>query len=276
LASFQNLGRMLTYKASFDLSMGKPKEAVDESFLAFRLGKRVGNGQMLITWLVGTAVEQMAFNCLDRMTASGKLDEPTLKDIAKRLDESRDLGDLTYALRSERVYVMKSLEDEPPPWDVTRKNLTEVFDFYDTLAKKPVLEALKGENSVQAFMDKRQGDWDAITRSLTPAYDKLFVTCGRRQVTFDALKIRVALTRFKLAKGVYPKDPAELVPQYLDKLPLDPFSGKPYGYRLEPDGNFVLWSVGEDLKDDGGETNAINPWAGPDYVFTSRPLEPPK
>jgi hypothetical protein len=242
------------------------------------------------------AVESLGWKSLDRMTASGKLDEPTLKDIAKRLEESGDLGDLTHAFRSERVYTMKCMEDmerlppekltealaryriedlkpEDVQWDAIRKNLAEAYGFCEALAKKPLLEALKGENSVQAFRDKREGGRDAITRSLTSAHEKLFVTCGRRQVTFDVLRLRVALTRFKLAKGTYPKDLAQVVPAHLDKLPLDPFSGKPYGYRLEADGNLLLWSVGEDLKDDGGNGDPDNLGAGPDYVFTSRPPE---
>jgi len=299
LARFMFFSRLLDCKAAYDLSTGKSKQAVDESFMAFRLGRRVKNGTELITWLVGMAVELSAVRSLDRMTASGKLDEPALKDIAKRLEESGDLGDLTRPIRNERIFRMKVLEDleHLPPeqraeifahfggkdvnveeiqWDVIRRNLTEVFDFYDTLAKKPVLDALKGENSVQAFREKRQGDWDAMTRSLTPAYDRLFVTYGRRQVEFDVLRIRVALTRFKLAKGAYPKDLAAVVPTYLDKLPTDALSGNPYGYRLEADGNFLLWSVGEDLNDDGGEGDPNRRWNGPDYVFTSRPPEPPK
>ena len=31
--------------------------------------------------------------------------------------------------------------------------------------------------------------------------------------------------------------------------------GQPIKYRLDPDGPFVLYSVGEDYKDDGGDTN---------------------
>ena len=87
----------------------------------------------------------------------------------------------------------------------------------------------------------------------------------------DALRIRVALERFKLAKKSYPKDLAEVVPAYLDKLPADPFSGKPYRYRLEQDGGFTLWSIGDDLKDDDGRTMVNNPWTGPDFAFTNRP-----
>ena len=42
------------------------------------------------------------------------------------------------------------------------------------------------------------------------------------------------------------------VPEYLRRVPLDPFSGKPVIYRLEGS-NWLLYSVGEDGVDNGGE-----------------------
>ena len=42
-----------------------------------------------------------------------------------------------------------------------------------------------------------------------------------------------------------------LVPDFLPRVPLDPFSGRPL--RLKRDGaGAVVYSVGRDLKDDGG------------------------
>lgn len=299
LHDFQQFGRLLDYKVAYDFCTGKPREAVDDSFLAFRLGRRVASGHFLITWLVGTVVGSMGLQSLDRMTASGRLDEPMLQDIAKRLNKSGGPGDLSRPFRLERIWTFKFLEDmeKLPPeqraavfqklnmpevnaaeiqWDVVRKNLTELFDFYDTIAGKPVLESLRGRNSIEAFIRKREKDWDLMSRSFRPDLHRVFLAFGKSQVTFDAPRLRIALERFKLAKGAYPKSLAEVVPEYLDKLPLDPFSGKPYGYRLEEDGGFTLWSVGNDLKDDGGKSIPGNPWTGPDYVFSSQRDEPGK
>jgi hypothetical protein len=37
--------------------------------------------------------------------------------------------------------------------------------------------------------------------------------------------------------------------------------GKPLRYRLNADGTFTLWSIGEDLKDDGGDGSDAVPAA---------------
>ena len=48
-----------------------------------------------------------------------------------------------------------------------------------------------------------------------------------------------------------PANLAQLVPEYLKRVPIDPFSGKPIIYRLE-ESNWLLYSVGQDGVDDGG------------------------
>ncbi len=44
---------------------------------------------------------------------------------------------------------------------------------------------------------------------------------------------------------------AELVPRFLDRVPIDPISGSPLRYARAADGTFKLYSVGLDGLDDG-------------------------
>jgi hypothetical protein len=63
----------------------------------------------------------------------------------------------------------------------------------------------------------------------------------------------LALLRYEKEKGKYPVNLNELVEKgYLESIPIDPFSGKPFVYKNTGD-DFILYSVGEDFKDDGGE-----------------------
>jgi hypothetical protein len=58
--------------------------------------------------------------------------------------------------------------------------------------------------------------------------------------------------RYRLAAGGLPETLAELVPKYLDTVPKDPFDGDDMRYEKLAAG-FVVYSVGEDLSDDGGK-----------------------
>jgi len=66
-------------------------------------------------------------------------------------------------------------------------------------------------------------------------------------------RLACALERFRLARGDYPDRLEDLVPKFLPSLPVEIVNGEPYHYRRLANGRFVLYSVGTDLKDDGGE-----------------------
>jgi hypothetical protein len=61
----------------------------------------------------------------------------------------------------------------------------------------------------------------------------------------------LAIRKYSRTNGATPTALAQLIPDYLDAVPLDPFSGQPLVYRLEGD-DFVLYSVGKDRRDNGG------------------------
>ena len=65
------------------------------------------------------------------------------------------------------------------------------------------------------------------------------------------------------------------MPEFLPALPRDLMAGQPLRYRLNPDGSFILYSVGEDGRDDGGDETREgpagwrrnDPWGGRDCVW---------
>lgn len=78
----------------------------------------------------------------------------------------------------------------------------------------------------------------------------------------------IALKRYELHTGKYPDQLAALVPGFFRELPIDVMDGKPVRYRLNSDGTFLLYSVGEDGVDNGGDVtpresilrSRIHPW----------------
>lgn len=84
---------------------------------------------------------------------------------------------------------------------------------------------------------------------LSKAAYSLAKTETLRQQTLTA----IALERYRLAHQQYPATLAALIPDYLDKIPIDPMDGHALRYRLEKDGTFTLWSIGFDGQDNGGD-----------------------
>ena len=59
----------------------------------------------------------------------------------------------------------------------------------------------------------------------------------------------IAVRAYAAEHGELPATLAELVPAYLPQVPLDGYDGAPLRYSREKK---LVWSVGDDLRDDGG------------------------
>jgi hypothetical protein len=89
---------------------------------------------------------------------------------------------------------------------------------------------------------------------MMPAMSRVSEIAYRGKVTHEATLTILALQRWQSDKGQYPAALDELVAAgYLKLLPQDPFSDKPLVYR-RADGDFVLYSLGYNFADDGGES----------------------
>lgn len=69
-----------------------------------------------------------------------------------------------------------------------------------------------------------------------------------------SLIITAALKEYKRTKGSFPTSLQELAPLLPDLALIDPFTGQIFHYQLSSSGKEVIfWSIGPDLKDDGGK-----------------------
>ena len=94
---------------------------------------------------------------------------------------------------------------------------------------------------------------------MTPIYAQVEQGFIKAVTETDRTRLACALERFRLARGTLPATLAELTPDFLAALPVEILNGESYHYRREPDGSFVLYSVGPDLRDDGGITDPRHP-----------------
>ncbi|MDP1587824.1 MAG: hypothetical protein Q8M07_08790 [Prosthecobacter sp.] len=77
--------------------------------------------------------------------------------------------------------------------------------------------------------------------------DAIYTETVRRQSL-----IAIALERYGLRHHKYPSTLPELVPVFLESLPLDPIDDKPMRYRQTDNGRYIIWSIGADREDDNG------------------------
>jgi hypothetical protein len=111
-----------------------------------------------------------------------------------------------------------------------------------------------------------------------PAIESISTVKYKNQATYEATITILALKRYMVKNNAYPESLEELWSNgYIKKLPIDPYSDKPMVYKQTAT-NFMLYSVGENFVDDGGEpvfyggSNTVQKWGnvtdeGGDAVF---------
>jgi len=95
-----------------------------------------------------------------------------------------------------------------------------------------------------------------LTRTVYPVFSRATAARDAGIAEVGGSRILLGLQAYKDRYGYYPANLKALKPQLGWEVPTDPFSGKDFIYR--PKGNgFVLYSVGQNLKDDGMKPRGV-------------------
>jgi|GEM_PF-1447758 len=139
----------------------------------------------------------------------------------------------------------------------TLRSVESRGSFKDALlSQNTALEELgisKLRNSLDSLFSNRT-DFDALSSesivTLAGVIEKVMRIECSKQMTITA----IALERFRLKYDHLPPDLNLLVPEFVQSVPLDPVDGNPLRYHLKLDGSFLLYSIGENGLDDGGNS----------------------
>jgi hypothetical protein len=93
---------------------------------------------------------------------------------------------------------------------------------------------------------------------LLPALENVPAKALRLATERALIETGIALRRHQLRHGRLPERLEQLVPGFLSAVPVDGMDGRPLRYRVNPDGTYALWSVGEDFTDHGGDFTPLN------------------
>jgi len=153
---------------------------------------------------------------------------------------------------------LRALKGQQATVEAVRQIQTNNF-FHDALQEqKEKFKALGlglGQDGDSYLWDKDPADFDPRSllsqgvSFLSRFLERLMRLETSRQLAITAL----ALKRYHLRHASYPSELSALVPDFLAAVPRDPVDGKPLRYRLNPDGTFLLYSIGENATDDGGD-----------------------
>ena len=92
-----------------------------------------------------------------------------------------------------------------------------------------------------------------IARAVLPAYIHKYKGFSEVEAGAGIVRVALACKLYFQERGSYPEGLDDLVPEYFDELPKDPYTGESFIYKPLSEGGFVVYSVGLNGVDSGGE-----------------------
>jgi hypothetical protein len=294
LSGMRELGCLLIVRGKQLESEGHPRKALDVYLLVPCVAAHVSRGPMLIHGLVGLAINRMAFAAIEQCILGAQLDEPVLAEVQARVHALAVCRpDIRWAMDNEHACSAQMVEHvlghpemyggrwkwrlvlaaaglTEDDWSrIARHDLQEYYEILERELGMPLPEYL--DSDICEELSRK-----VTARRLPP---NLMLIIGpmlprtnyaRDELGWAVLDTEFALARFRAKHNEYPEKLEDAKDLMLSDE-TDPFSGKPLKYRREKDGSFTLWSVGENLKDDGGEVRETEDrWFQEDIVWSSR------
>ncbi len=278
LAESRHCMRLLSVRTKYLILQRAAERAVDSIVSEIRFVRIYDFQPMLVTLLVRRALEGLVYTDVISFLEWCHPDMVSLERLQKILLET-DPSDLSYrAMLGERIWVMQELFmyfDEGTlkelidhrfygsVWDVSIQDIRirtlRRRDFVHYLqdmaqivaaAQKPYPIILDESDAVRLFFDDKDPVFSSISIKL------IAEVSGRKKVTNLCCQLAVMVERFRLREGRVPDSLEELAGRLGEPIPQDPFSGQSLIYQPGPQA-YVIYSVGENRVDDGGQIDEM-------------------
>jgi len=272
----RNAANVLDLDAREEVSKGIASSAIADATAILQMSRQLGRRPMLVSGLVGIGIGALGDKTLERTLPAVKNGNEL---AALHLDQLPSVGrTFQQSLRGEERYGLLLFGNMPPSqrrsatgetvqiedtsilashpglagpfvrvFFLDSEAYVQVMEKLESLSIKPYYQVRDELNDIQAAKNGRGLFTSLIISSMSRALE----TCSRVDAMDACAQAAVAATRFRLDHGTLPSDLDDLVPAYLDAVPLDPFDGHPL--RLSTKNNqWIVYSVGPYLIDDGG------------------------
>lgn len=228
----------------------------------------------LINNLVALANMKSLVVCLNSILRSREVDPDALASWKQEMDAEAWRAKFFRCVQAERVLslvaglraikgdkeALKDIENEGNLrfywlWrPVLKSQIIFVQDYFRELEKN----ADRPYYELKDWLQKKSPDrgslpwYYRVSGLQLPDFQSVFLKEATLEAMVLTTRAGLACKIFKQKTGHYPETLDALVPEFLDKLPVDPFTGKPLSYRLQEGGGIIIYSLGSNGKDDGG------------------------
>jgi len=278
--------RFLDLEASMRMHRGGHAGATQSLICQVRTGESLRDEPIIVSQLVRLAVFSVFVERLKDYLAWGQATDEELAQLQAAVAEVDIPRSLTRAMQGERAIAyqtvissdMQAIDNmggrpsglplgnltgnqsmanvRPGDSAMVLTLLTEIVEA----SKHPFPEAIEEAAAVDARMtqffaeDQQKPLWDRhmLAQMLLPAVRKVTQSAMERTAIQRTALTAIAIERYRVKHGKLPEKLVDLVPDFIEGIPVDPTDGQPLRYRVLEKG-FVVYSIGPDKQDDQGD-----------------------
>ncbi|HVP23324.1 MAG TPA: hypothetical protein VMS77_05375 [Conexivisphaerales archaeon] len=272
--------RLLGIDAVLQADAGQVALGLEECRNGMHFVQKLTNEPLLLNNLVALAEMKILLECFDQIASGREMDQATLSAWMKELDAVSWRQRFVRWIPTERAvgldWALRAVSGRPGDlssalavlgnergidrffyWlirPILRSQLIWVHRRYGELERRvdePYYEQVE-------FLEKeRQVPWYyKATDVLLPDFRSAFLKEASLEAMMLATRAGLACKIYKSKTGNYPTNLEVLVPDILPEVPIDPFTGKPFVFRIK-DGELLIYSLGSNQKDDGGRMSTM-------------------
>lgn len=288
LAQLRQAVQLLQWDAILAAHEGRAQDATQDMTEILTAAATLNEDPVMICQLVRISCQSYARAALSRVLEITPLTDEQLMTLGDRFKAGDPPDALTRTLIAERVFGISVFDsgDLSAIFNMGRSGKQKVakllqligwfgaeeFRYLDLTAR--LIEASRNPHHVaipamKELEDKVlnvDGGPGLLTAAILPAISNSARSFARGAAALRTAYAATAVERYRLKNGAPPAKLSDLAPAFLEAVPEDPFDGQPLRYKPLENG-YIIYSIGENGKDDGGEESSSPRKAPPDVCF---------
>jgi ABC-type Na+ efflux pump permease subunit len=264
---------------------GDPDGALTDCRRLLHLGRSLGDEPLTMSQLVRLRHARRAVYGAQRVLAQGEPGEAALADLQRRFADEAEHPGLAIGVRGERAWMdgfMALVQNGSFPWQelawflepqergenstfeallfsvtpgAEKESRAALLRHYSRLVEAARLPEREQTTAFEQLEIQRKA-MPLVARQLSVRAPRMAQRFRDGDAELRCAVAALAAERFRRKHGRWPERLDELMPDYLKAVPADPFLDAPLRLRRLPDG-LVIYSVGADGQDDGGEVAVL-------------------
>lgn len=295
LAKMRSCSRLLAAKAKIESENGVINGALSACLTGLKISKSLSEEQTLISQLVRIAMDAITLAATGSVLDNG--DGELYQLLINEMENERKGNLIQFPLMMEVVAVRQQFSDFREHFK--NQNIEEIEKWFDSLSEEKTENSLRTyyKTNPEGFWDEQETTYLQIMRKLInlgrkpyweakeqldrftselsqlpkekgilaqfylPGVARTYLQEARIDARLGAAETGIANRIYRQKHGKFADSLNQLTPEILPALPLDPFTGKDYIYR-KTDKGFIVYSIGDNLKDDNGISQKEKGWKG--------------